>query len=329
MNGVHRIAGVTGLLVLLAAVLAALQVAPARAQGSIDPALLEEIQGRWVSRFDNNDTEIEIEGREIRYVRVKPITYNPNVAPPMRYNPGPGELAAIIASGTVEQQVRSLIEGMPDRKTYRMRSRCVSNHGSSWRMTDNPDCAGFLSANTYFVPGPGGIDRPAFEYRTLSLGGLLHGNGDFWRPEVKQRIFGPQKIEVEPSLPARTAPAARPAPDPAAPAAPPASPPDNLSIPVTPEQEQREVTERERLNREQAAFGTRQLAENEARRKAYEQALRDREATIARQQAEHEAAVAAVEAERLRREREYAEAMARWRADVEACKKGDRSRCAK
>ncbi|MCL4671593.1 MAG: hypothetical protein KJZ64_01360, partial [Sphingomonadaceae bacterium] len=130
---------------------------------------------------------------------------------------------------------------------------------------------------------------------------------------------------------ATAAPVRRPAPqsgrsNPAAPAAPPA---DILSVPVTSEQEQRELAERERLNREQAEFGTRQLAENEANRQAFEKALRDREAIIARQQSDYEAQLAAVEAERLRREREHAAKMAQWRADVEACKKGDKSKCAK
>ena len=114
---------------------------------------------------------------------------------------------------------------------------------------------------------------------------------------------------------------AAPASRPVQPAAPP------VSIPVTSEQEQRELAERERLNREQIEFSKRQLAENEASRRAFEQAVKDREATIARQKAEHEAAVAAVEAERLRREREHEAAMAKWRADVEACKNGDKSRC--
>lgn len=101
-----------------------------------------------------------------------------------------------------------------------------------------------------------------------------------------------------------------------------------ISIPVTPAQVRAEIAERERLNREQAAFAERQLAENAAAKRAYEAAVAARAQTIARQQAEYEAALAAVEAEKVRREREHEAAMTRWRADVEACKAGDISRCA-
>lgn len=297
---------------------------PALAQAAIDPAFLNEIQGRWISRFENDDTEIEINGREIRAVRVKPANYHPSVPPHMRYNPKPGDLIGVIESSEVSYTVKSLIAGKPDRTIYRMRSRCVSNHGNEYRMTAAADCSGGLGAHTHMLPDPGGFHQPVFEYRTLSPRVMTHGGGDFWRPEVKREIFGGATT-------ATAAPVRRPAPqsgrsNPAALAAPPA---DILSVPVTSEQEQRELAERERLNREQAEFGTRQLAENEANRQAFEKALRDREATIARQQAEYEAKVAAVEAERLRLEREHAARMAKWRADVEACKKGDRSKCAK
>lgn len=106
-------------------------------------------------------------------------------------------------------------------------------------------------------------------------------------------------------------------------------PPDNpVSVPVTPAQARAEVALTRRLNREQAAFAERQLAENAAAKRAYEAAVAERAALMARQQAEYEAALAAVAAERLRREREHEAAMARWRADAEACKAGDISRCA-
>ena len=105
-------------------------------------------------------------------------------------------------------------------------------------------------------------------------------------------------------------------------------PADSLSIPVTPAQEAAAVAERERLNKEQAQFAAEQLAENEAGRQAYQQELREREATIARQQAEAQAAQQAYEAEVARREAEHEAAMARWRADVAACQAGDVSRCA-
>lgn len=96
--------------------------------------------------------------------------------------------------------------------------------------------------------------------------------------------------------------------------APPAPP---ASLPVTSAQELAEIATRERLNREQAAFAERQLAENAAAKAAFDKATAEREATIASQQAETQ-----------RKEAEYAAAMAKWRADVEACRQGDFSRCA-
>ncbi|SHN60663.1 hypothetical protein [Erythrobacter sanguineus] len=101
-----------------------------------------------------------------------------------------------------------------------------------------------------------------------------------------------------------------------------------ISIPVTPAQARAEVALTRRLNREQAAFAERQLAENAAAKRAREAAVAERAATIARQQSEYEAALASFESERARHAREHAAAMAQWRADVEACKAGDISRCA-
>ncbi len=89
------------------------------------------------------------------------------------------------------------------------------------------------------------------------------------------------------------------------------------SMPVTSAQELAEIATRERLNREQAAFAAKQVADNAAAKAAFDKATADRAATIAAQKAEAD-----------RRQREYDAAMAKWRADVEACQKGDISRCA-
>lgn len=88
------------------------------------------------------------------------------------------------------------------------------------------------------------------------------------------------------------------------------------SLPATSAQELAEIATRERLNREQAAFAARQVAENQAAKAAFDQATAERAATIARQQAEA-----------AQREADYQAALAKWRADVEACKNGDISRC--
>lgn len=166
-------------------------------------------------------------------------------------------------------------------------------------------------------------NRPDHPYEVFQFADFQHKNHTF----VFLRFPGAVALPVPAS-----AAAVRPAPPP--PALPASSariaapPPPPVSMPVTSEQAQRDQAERERLNREQAEFARNQLAQNEANRRAVEQATHEREATIARQRAEYEAALAATEAERQRREREYAAAMERWRADVEACRKGDKSRCA-
>lgn len=108
-----------------------------------------------------------------------------------------------------------------------------------------------------------------------------------------------------------------------------AAAPAPAATPRTTVLEATEQAEQERLNRDMAEFAARQLAANEASRAAHEQAERERQETIARQNAEHQAALAATEAERLRGVQDYEAAMARWRADVEACRTGDFSRCGK
>jgi len=76
------------------------------------------------------------------------------------------------------------------------------------------------------------------------------------------------------------------------------------------------------VNREQAELALRQLAANAASQRAHDEAVMQGEAQ-SRQQLE------AYEAEKNRRTKEYEEAMERWRADVAACKAGDRTRCGK
>lgn len=75
--------------------------------------------------------------------------------------------------------------------------------------------------------------------------------------------------------------------------------------------------QRAALNREQAEFAQRQIEENAARQRAYEDHVKAREIEISSQQDE---------AARLQREHDAA--MQRWREDVAACKAGDKRRCA-
>lgn len=75
--------------------------------------------------------------------------------------------------------------------------------------------------------------------------------------------------------------------------------------------------QRAALNREQAEFARRQLEENAANQRAYEDAVKARDIEIASRQEEY--------ARVLQR---HEEAMELWRADVAACRAGDRRRCA-
>lgn len=74
------------------------------------------------------------------------------------------------------------------------------------------------------------------------------------------------------------------------------------------------------LNRQQAQDAQKQLADNAASRSASEAAALAREDQIRNDQA-------AWEAEKARLAVEHAAAMDQWRADVAACRDGDRTRC--
>jgi selenocysteine lyase/cysteine desulfurase len=74
------------------------------------------------------------------------------------------------------------------------------------------------------------------------------------------------------------------------------------------------------LNRQQALDAQKQLADNAANRQASEAATRAREDQIRTDQA-------AWEAEKARLAADHAAAMDQWRADVAACRAGDRTRC--
>ncbi|MEW9854446.1 hypothetical protein [Novosphingobium sp. M1R2S20] len=78
---------------------------------------------------------------------------------------------------------------------------------------------------------------------------------------------------------------------------------------------------RAKLNREQAESAQRQLEENAASKRAYEEAEYEREEQMRRD-------LEAYEQEKKRLAKEHAAAMDVWRADVAACRSGDRTRCA-
>ena len=74
------------------------------------------------------------------------------------------------------------------------------------------------------------------------------------------------------------------------------------------------------INRDELTKAQRQLSQNAAARQAYEQAQAAREEQIQQDQA-------AWEAEKTRLATEYESAMEQWRADVAACRAGNRTRC--
>ena len=323
--------------------------APLHAQAANESEFLAAIQGRWVSRFPGDISEVEIQGREVRLVAIKPGQYGSGRSV---YIPKPGDLIAVITGVKKQSTKRSDVDGrmIPQ---FEFIARKMTNWGNGWRLSD-PSAFNYLNSYTEFCQdSPSSPTKPFADYQMLS--GLFIG--DAFRPEVKRRMFppasspnyatvivpkcssrrptvgGPGSSTPRPAPPAVIRPQATPQPAAraatSAPAPAPAPPaPAPVAAPATSEQAQRELAERERLNQQQAAFAKQQLNQNAANQRAYEQAQRDRAAAIARQKAEYEAAVAATEAERLRREREHAAAMARWQADVEACNKGDKTRCA-
>ena len=85
---------------------------------------------------------------------------------------------------------------------------------------------------------------------------------------------------------------------------------------------------RAELNSEQADFAQHQLEENAANRRTYDEAVQARLDAIQRDQSAYAQRQADYEAEKARMEREHEEAIARWRADVAACKAGNADRCA-
>jgi len=95
---------------------------------------------------------------------------------------------------------------------------------------------------------------------------------------------------------------------------------DSWTVETITSKEDQAATNNEQAEIARQALQATQKAHEQAMQ-AYEKALEDRETQIRTRQEEYEAELA-------RRAREHEEAMERWRADVEACKSGDKSRCA-
>jgi len=85
-----------------------------------------------------------------------------------------------------------------------------------------------------------------------------------------------------------------------------------------------EVLEQQAANRAQAEAAQRQEEEDAARLAAYEKAQEAYHAELARIEEEKRA----IEAQAAKVAAEHEAAMAKWREDVAACQRGDKSRCA-
>ncbi len=291
---------------------------PAHAQSGVDPEFLAEIQGRWVSRFPGKNHAVEIRGNEVRVVVADPS---------LKDGATPGTVVAIITGIKERRADKSLVNG---RTIYNFdfEARRWTTDGRRYFLSDQSyRYNGLTTGTTFCRDTPSSFSKPFSEQRFLS--GMW--GGEMMRQEEKDKIFPPNDPRpnwADPIVPKCTAAAGRrSSAAPSTPSRPSAAATVNRATAATSEQpapppgpsaqQLAEIAEQERLNREQADFATRQLAENIAAKAAFDKATAEREATIARQQAEAQ-----------RNQAEYAAAMAKWRADVEACKQGDFSRCA-
>jgi hypothetical protein len=78
-----------------------------------------------------------------------------------------------------------------------------------------------------------------------------------------------------------------------------------------------EVKQRQAANEEQAKLAQEQLQQNAANQAAYDQAMKAYQEKLAQ-----------IQQQKADAERAHEEAMAKWKADTEACKAGDTTRCA-
>jgi hypothetical protein len=330
---------------------------PLRAQESIDPEFLAAIQGRWITRFEGKDTEIEIVGREGRIVKIAPVTIG---KPGSQYTPKPGDAFMIITSAKKKGSITSRVDGR-EIPNFEYTARAYVDYNNGWRMSPNSYPANLTAHVSTCSEGLSTVYL--YDFYTLSVFASAAGS-EYFRPDIKQRWLDNMAdanitrrgdwrecAKTGPGAPGnRAATSRRPkaagqATAPTTRFTPPAStaaaaattgvrpvtpvpPAGTLSVPVTSPQQQVELAKREQLNKEQAAFAAQQVAANKTAQDALDRATREREAMIARQDAEYQRALAAQRAEVDRIERMNAEALAKWRADVEACKRGDKSRCA-
>jgi hypothetical protein len=95
------------------------------------------------------------------------------------------------------------------------------------------------------------------------------------------------------------------------------------AAPVTQDAAAAEVQQQQAANKAMADFAKQQVADNEARIAAYQQAQATYEAELARVEAERKARDAVM----AKASSDHEAAVAKWRADIAACKEGDKTHC--
>jgi hypothetical protein len=150
------------------------------AQAGVDPDLLAQLQGIWVSRFPRREHAVEVRG-----VNVLVHVESTSEVPAPR-----GTVVAVITGLREKTPIVSEVDGRT-LHAYEFDMRKWSNHGGGssggFRMSDNSYRYNHLSVYTSQCRDRGGNLKPHFNY--FSLGGFW--GGDMVRQADKDRWFPP------------------------------------------------------------------------------------------------------------------------------------------
>ena len=152
---------------------------------TIPKELLDELQGRWVSRFEGDVVEIEVNGADVRYI-VPPVYNYPAGVPELgRWMPKAGEVFYTFAAVRFSRPATNVLPGKVARTDFGFNGFCTSYHGGFWKRTEKPDCQG--SVSTWLGGGTSDLmGRRNWEYDYRGLAILSHS---FIRPTIKAKWF--------------------------------------------------------------------------------------------------------------------------------------------
>ncbi len=166
----------------------------AMAQSGVDPDLLAQLQGIWVSRFPRREHAVEVRG-----VNVLVHVESTSEVPAPR-----GTVVAVITGVREKRPIVSEVDGRT-LHTYEFDMRKWSNHGAGssggFRMSDNSYRYNYLTVYTSQCRDRGGNLKPYFNYFQLS--GFW--GGDMVRQADKDRWFPPNDTRpnwADPVVPA-------------------------------------------------------------------------------------------------------------------------------